>query len=828
MQTNMQITHSLVALVVSLGVFASAAPQYCGSDVAVPTVEATQAVAGVDTLNTIDTVNAVNVAPVCEAQTEVIADAAPVTDIRTIYSSLLSVAPGCGCTNDFNDPANVQLIRDSAVKYGITSALVKRHGGCGSDRLNDNHNIDRNIVGNRRGHRDDDRFNDHFDDRCGNHDDHDDHDEEFFSNNDNQNINQNLDSNQNISFEEVHETFDNFEGSRNRDFGGCGGCGGCGRCKSKRGHGGRSDSFDNNDNQNINQNLNANQNLIETLPVNEFFGCGGGNNGGDGGRGGSTPFFENNENFNVNNDIQFANSDGFFKRSVSKRQSGEEFFSDNHNQNINQNIDNNQNINVEKFIERFDHRERFRGCGGGFKAKRGFAEGSVGGVSGHGSTECFGSDYDNHNNNNNENVNVNKNININKNYNTPEVTPVPVYETEYRPVCETVPTYDTIRTCETVPYLDLEVEYPTCDSNCGGCSTCNDNNAQSYSASAPVVNNFIEVDTAAPDYDVQQPVEVVDPIETVSTPCGCHNHGRNEYNKRQLNPAAYSGVCNDAAYNGAAYTNGVYNDAAYDSAAYTNGVYNNAAYDGTAYTNGVYNGAAYDGAYNNGLYNNAAYDGAAYNNDVYNNNACGYAASAPSPVVDVAPAVQPVDYVNEVQPVSVTEEVQPVEYVDSAPVNYVSTAPFEYVDEVAPVDLVQEVQPVVQTVQNVQPVNLVSETQTVENIESAPRPAPAPCAPCNRNYKSKRQVAYNNGCDATVERVSQPVEFVQDVAPVVETVETIQPASTYEKTTIKTIQDVAPVVDTVDYVVPQQYGTEVVNSYAAAPVAAPIAAPCGF
>ncbi|KAF8538491.1 hypothetical protein BDD12DRAFT_910764 [Trichophaea hybrida] len=273
---------------------------------------------------------------------------------------------------------------------------------------------------------------------------------------------------------------------RDRECFGCGG-GGCG------GGGDGERLFS--DNQIITQNLLANQNLMASLPIHDFFIS-------DKSTGRSSiPVTTINcvpsnsvntkDEFEVNNKIDFKGTGGFFKV---KRQ---EPFSDNHNQNINQNIDTNQNLNVDFFhnLSGFSNTRSFLPfLGGGNRKrdlgveKRTFSEGSAGCVYGSGSQ--------------------NKNININKNYNTLKVLPVEVETVEYVPVVEevpvpcTVPTTEVVKEVERVPYLDVEVSYPCgCVDECGCCpGTTNDAQA----VAAPVVNNYINIESAAiPKVDVK-------------------------------------------------------------------------------------------------------------------------------------------------------------------------------------------------------------------------------------------------------------------------------------------------------------------------------------
>lgn len=280
-----------------------------------------------------------------------------ITSIRTIYRTVTELVPNSGCTDDFTDFANVQLIADTACRNGLvfTAGLKTRKRGIFERSPScQSYSIVKRAQGGSLKRRDglgglSDIIHDKF---------------EAYSDNFRHNIDQNINNNGNIDEEDTKETsaggggrggfggFGGFKKSKRSPQWGFGGFGGRG------GRGSDGGAFDDNNNQNINQNVNANQNLMANLGrFNSFFGEGRGNRGGcDGGSGFASSGlnglgFGINENtdFNVNNNVAFEDT-GFFKnkRSLEKRNFGfgeDEAFSNNNNQNINQNINNNQNLN---------------------------------------------------------------------------------------------------------------------------------------------------------------------------------------------------------------------------------------------------------------------------------------------------------------------------------------------------------------------------------------------------------------------------------------------------------------------------------------------------
>lgn len=333
---QMKIPHSLVVLVVSLGIFATASP--------------TGTIAPVGCTERIEV--PVEVVKTCP-QPEIIS-------IKTVYRTVKEIVPDCACTDDFTDFANVQLIADTACRNGLIFSpdgktkkrgIFERSPACQSfsivedpslalrKRYEGNDCQDGCDRGDLTGH-----IHDKFDQ---------------VKNTFKHNLNQNINNNDNTDLDDSQVT-----------GGGNGGFGGFGGFKAKRqfgfgGFGGFDDggAFDNNDNQNINQNVNANQNLMANLGrFNSFFGTGG--DGGAIGSGGAAAAaglrglafgINDNTDFNVNNNVAFED-DTFFKKMKRNAQfgfggfgGGDGDFDDNENQNINQNINNNQNLNEDFF-----------------------------------------------------------------------------------------------------------------------------------------------------------------------------------------------------------------------------------------------------------------------------------------------------------------------------------------------------------------------------------------------------------------------------------------------------------------------------------------------
>lgn len=333
--------------------------------------------------------------------------------IRTIYKTVTELVPNSGCTDDFTDFANVQLIADTACRNGLVfgpgatrkQSVFERSPACQS------YSIIQRPQGGALRRRDVSGLSDIIHEKF-----------ESYSDNFRHNIDQNINNNANIDEEDTQETsagnggFGGFGGfkksKRSPQWGGYGGYGGFG------GGGFDGGAFDDNNNQNINQNVNANQNLMANLGrFNSFFGEGhhdhhhrGGSDGVHSAAGGLNGLgFGINENtdFNVNNNVAFEDT-GFFKnkRSLGKRSFGygdDEAFSDNNNQNINQNINNNQNLNEGLFRGVFSGGDEggFDGDGfGGFGIIPYFIGGFDGGYGGYDGGAAM-----------NDNINVNEDEN---------------------------------------------------------------------------------------------------------------------------------------------------------------------------------------------------------------------------------------------------------------------------------------------------------------------------------------------------------------------------------------------------------------------------------
>lgn len=325
---------------------------------------------------------------------------------------MTELVPNSGCTDDFTDFANVQLIADTACRNGLvfTAGLKTRKRGIFERSPScQSYSIVKRAQGGSLQRRDglgglSDIIHEKF---------------ESYSDNFRHNIDQNINNNGNIDEDDTQETsaggggfggFGGFKKSKRSPQWGFGGYGGYGG-----GYGGGG-AFDDNDNQNINQNVNANQNLMANLGrFNSFFGEGHGHRGGcdrasglaSGGLNGLGFGINENTDFNVNNNVAFEDT-GFFKnkRGLEKRSFGlgdDEAFSGNGNQNINQNINNNQNLNEDFFSGVFGGGDGAGGDFGGFGVVPffpGFIGGFDGGFGGFDGANAM-----------NENVNVNEDEN---------------------------------------------------------------------------------------------------------------------------------------------------------------------------------------------------------------------------------------------------------------------------------------------------------------------------------------------------------------------------------------------------------------------------------
>jgi hypothetical protein len=506
----MQFSHSLISLVVSMGIFAAnGSPIDCAHITPVvaacaPCAASAVAVTGeVQPATVIETVSIKTIPVTVET-----------VDVRNIYTTLLEKIPNCGCTNDFTDVANIQLIRDTAYAHGLcphdVQFVLDGQVLVLNNRREYHELLSNNNLGNRR--------------ECG-HQSHCGHNGGGYCGNrgaggncDNQNINQNMENNQNLNVKHFLERCRHHGHGRlhKRSHRGC--------HEHNREHHrehGRCDD----ENQKINQVVDTDGNLLSRLPLRQFFGKKSAHTAAHHPAHHQTPAYivpvrcapvveKGDENIGVNNNVIFS-SDGrhFQKRSLKDR-----CFGDNHNQNINQNMENNQNINFEEFRSRFGegvdrHFGRDHGCHDGHHGHHGGHCGGCGGFGGHFKRSLDYSD--------------NKNININKNVNHPEkcvkaIERVPCRNERVpcrneRVPCrnERVPFRHDERVpfrhdepcryecepcryeCEPCEYECEPYEYD-CDCDCDCCCCpCDTQQTNAQAFALPTVNNFISVDAGA-------------------------------------------------------------------------------------------------------------------------------------------------------------------------------------------------------------------------------------------------------------------------------------------------------------------------------------------